>query len=327
MKQGISLYCLQEDYYLGKLSLEDCIRAAVKDIGVDGIEYLPEQMPLPGFPNLTEEDAKLWKSWMEKYQATPVSYTTFLDYTLYRNRTLTVDECVKLTIEDIKRAALLGFPLIRTLVLIKQDIEMFEKCLPAAEHYGVKLCLEIHAPRSIKSWYTQDFLEMILKTGTKYAGFIPDFGIFTKGVHEPMRKAALRSGTDPEIVAYIVDRVRQGVRVDAIDVEKMGGGEKELRFCAAAQNPIYDKPEWLDEIMPYIYYVHGKFYEIGEDGTDPSIDTEGAVKALKAGGYNGYIGSEYEGQRHYFDVGCDISVDAIDQCRRHQQMIGRYING
>ena len=79
----------------------------------------------------------------------------------------------------------------------------------------------------------------------------------------------------------------------------MGASETELVLI---QGPfVYDNPEWLIEFIPYIIHVHGKFYDMVDDGkggyTDPNVDIENAVRVLRDNGYNGFIASEYEAPR------------------------------
>lgn len=52
IKRGVSLYSFQEEYFLLKLTLEQCIAKAA-EIGANGIEIIGEQM-VPGFPKLTD---------------------------------------------------------------------------------------------------------------------------------------------------------------------------------------------------------------------------------------------------------------------------------
>lgn len=325
IKRGVSLYSLQEDYYLGKLDLEGCIAKVANEIGAEGIEWLPEQMPLPSFPNYTEEDVDKWFSWMDKYKTTPTSYSTFLDYTMFKNRMWTVGESVDETISQIKQAKLLGFKIVRSQILARQDIKVFELALPAAEHYGIQLCTEIHSPRSIHSWWTQDLIDLIEKKQTKYLGFVPDFGIFAKGLTVPLIKRLIRQGANEKILNEIDQGYRNKQLLTEEDVRKMGGGELEQSLRAAAERFIYDDPEWLKEVIPYTQYCHGKFYEMDENCEEHSIDYENPIKVLKENGFDGYIASEYEGQRHYFDQGCDIYMDPVEQCRRHHVMIKRYL--
>ena len=208
IKRGVSLYSLQEDYFLGRLDLEGCIAKVVNEIGATGIEWLPDQMTLPSFPEHSEADINYWHSLMAKYKATPTSYSVFLDYTMFKNRMWTVGESVDSTINSLKQASLMGFKVCRSTILARQDIEVFEKALPAAEHYGVQLCTEIHAPRSIHSWWTQDLIDLIERKQTKYLGFVPDFGIFAKSMPVPFIKRCVREGGDLKILEKINDGYR-----------------------------------------------------------------------------------------------------------------------
>ena len=91
------------------------------------------------------------------------------------------------------------------------------------------------------------------------------------------------------------------------------------------------KPEDLGAIMPYIVSIHGKFYNMSEIPGKPgqyqdiAIDYEGPIKFLKENGYEGYINSEYEGQRYYQDRTEKELNSEIEQVRRHQEMLKRLI--
>ena len=98
----------------------------------------------------------------------------------------------------------------------------------------------------------------------------------------------------------------------------------EFGFVSRTKFFIYDDPKWLKEVLPYSKHIHGKFFEMTEvNGVDiePSIDYENAMKVLVEENWDGFITSEYEGQRDYFDQGCDIVMDAVDQVTRHHKML------
>ena len=71
--------------------------------------------------------------------------------------------------------------------------------------------------------------------------------------------------------------------------------------------------------MPYIVNFHGKFYNMSEvEGKpgiyeDKSVDYEGPIKVLKECGYDGYINTEYEGQRRFQDRGVEDLISEVDQ--------------
>ena len=76
------------------------------------------------------------------------------------------------------------------------------------------------------------------------------------------------------------------------------------------------------DFMPRIHHVHGKFYEMNDDATDPCIAYPEMIRVLKQGGYNGYICSEYEGNRWIEDV---EEVDSVKQVRLQQEMLKKLI--
>ncbi len=90
--------------------------------------------------------------------------------------------------------------------------------------------------------------------------------------------------------------------------------------------------EELEAIAPYVFSCHGKFYDMTEipgspgEYEDKAIDYETAVSALRRAGFEGYINSENEGQRHYHDLDFDFYQNEVEQARRHHEMLKRLIN-
>jgi hypothetical protein len=74
--------------------------------------------------------------------------------------------------------------------------------------------------------------------------------------------------------------------------------------------------------MPYIFHIHAKFYEMLDDGTEYSIPYEKIIPVLIQGGFDGYLSSEYEGNRHIQDA---LPVDSIEQVRRQHAMFRRLL--
>lgn len=109
----------------------------------------------------------------------------------------------------------------------------------------------------------------------------------------------------------------------AIDFEVMG---QALLLSRA-------KAEDLIPLMPYVVNFHGKFYNMseveGQPGVyeDKALDYENPIRVLKACGYEGYINTEYEGQRRFQDRTEKELIDELDQVRRHQGMMKRLIEG
>lgn len=352
VKVGASSYSWQKDFYLGKITLEECI-AHLSSVGGTGFELIPEQM-LPGEIFLRPEDKFVgkWFEWMDKYNMTPTCLDHFADYNLYRNRTLTIQEQLDMLEHYLILAQKLGFYCLR--VLTMSPLEMLERAIPMAEFYGIKLGLEIHSPMSMKSEWADRWHEIIEKTGTKYAGFIPDFGIFSKRPYTIMTRNLIRQGANPEIVEYIVKRyieindarihatqikkygmemmqISDEMRALEDEVKKMGATEKEISLIYGRYN--YDDPKWMVEVLPLIVHVHAKFYDMVEDGnggyTDPNVDTEGAVRVLRDAGYDGYLSSEYEAPFYTYMYGGMDPIDILDEreaVRRHQILLRKILS-
>src|ERR1700682_4748445 len=176
VKRGISLYSYQEEYFLRQLTLEQCIAQAAA-IGAYGIESLAEQM-MPEFPHLSDAFYARWHQWMDQYHAVPVCHDMFLDTKRYKNRLLTQAECIESMVRDLKHAARLGCKVMRVLVFVSP--ELMEQCLPYAEQYDVKMGIEGPAPWHFDHPWIMRHVEMIQRTGSKHAGFVPDMGMFTK---------------------------------------------------------------------------------------------------------------------------------------------------
>jgi hypothetical protein len=73
----------------------------------------------------------------------------------------------------------------------------------------------------------------------------------------------------------------------------------------------------LKDLAKNVVNVHAKFYHMTEIPDRPgcfqdvSIDYESAIDALKEGGFDGYLNSEYEGQRYWQDRARSSRFDGI----------------
>ena len=59
---------------------------------------------------------------------------------------------------------------------------------------------------------------------------------------------------------------------------------------------IYDIYKGVAELLPYAKGVSAKSYDFDENGDQPLIDYYKMMKVVKDGGYQGYIGVEFEGE-------------------------------
>ena len=321
IKRGVSLYSFQEEYFLRTLSLEDCIRVA-GEIGARGIEIIPEQS-IPGFPTLTDDFVETWSGWMEKYGTTPVATDLFLDTKLHPDRWLTLDEQIASVHRDIDIAVRLGARIIRA--IINTPPEVMEGAAPYAEEKGVRLLLEVHAPFHYGHPWILEHLEVMHRTQSPALGLMPDMGTFVKRFPRVVSERAIRDGADPKLVDYIVktydDHGDTHALMDIMNYRH--GGPVEMGLARQATHYIWTDPRSMLEHMPLIGHIQAKFYEMTDEGVEYSIPYDEIVPVLVEGGFDGYLSSEYEGNRHIQDA---FEVDSLEQVRRQHAMFQRLLD-
>lgn len=323
IKHGVSLYSYQENYYLGKLDLEGCIAAAAA-AGADGIELIPEQMPVGQYPYPTDAQVDNWFALMDKYGVHPTCMDVYDDHKLFANRTLRFAEKLDFLEDCFKRAKQLGFYILRN--QNSTEIEVVEAAIPIAEHYGVKMGFENHAPLMLQSQRNEELINLIEKTGTEYLTIIPDFGIFEKHVSSVVMEKQRRMGVPEEIIEYCIEASKNKASIEEVSeyLTKMNAPASIVAFSRFIGDH-YNDPELLRTYAKYACHFHAKFYDMDENCEETSVDYEGPIKVLNDMGWDGYFSSEFEGQRHFHDIEMgDFEVDEVEQVRRHHEMIRRY---
>lgn len=326
LKRGVTLYSYQEEYFTRSMTLEDCL-AEVAAMGAEGVELLPEQM-VPGYPNPEQAWEEEWFRLLEKYALTPTCLDTFVDTTVGGHRNMSTQEAVDTLVTHMKLARRLGFGVIRPTTGPVPDaaLDMIQQVLPHAEELDVKIAVEIHAPTMLRSKFIDEYLELITRTGTKHFGFTPDLGLFCRTIPRILTERLLRDGARPEIVARVNELVLARRPQEEISgaAGAMGGREPDFIYAFLA-NYYYqpeNDPKDIAIIAPYVYNIHGKFYEMNEDMVEPNIPYNLVIPAMLEAGISGYINSEYEGQRLTQDV---HETDSCEQLRRHHLMMARLL--
>lgn len=320
IKRGVSLYSFQEEYFLRKMTLEDCIAACAK-MGANGIETIGEQM-MPGFPKLSDAFYDQWHGWMDKYGVTPTCHDMFLDIKKYKGRLMTDEEMLNSVIRDLKHANRLGCTVIR--VIVNTPPHIMEAAAPYAEEYNVRLGIEIHAPFHFDHEWIQRHTEVYERVGSPYLGYIPDMGHLERRYPRVRYERSIRNGADPKIIHYIAEAYERHEDLEKLteQVKNMGGKELELGMVTELSRMVFADPRRMLDFMPRIFHIHAKFYEMLENGTEYSIPYEDIVPVLIEGDYQGYLSSEYEGNRHIQDA---FEVDSYEQVRRQQEMFKRLL--
>lgn len=345
IKRGVSLYSYQQEQFFKKMDWKDMIREVHDDLKTDGIEIIDEAV-IPHYPFPSEEFIYDFRSYMARYNMKAVTMDIYLDVHQFRDHVMNYAEAAERLKNDIRLAAKLGFENVRPLCLV--PIEVMEAALPVAEECNVRMGKEIHAPlpifkgnkrqpqkgmaSALNFRMAEQILELAQRTKSRHIGLIPDFGIFQ---HSPSQVAidyAKRHTSNPDMIDFILENSKHYSMDEIHDVIEDRYPGHDLDAGTIERMSLHEmsaEPNDLKKIIPYIVSIHGKFYQMteipGKPGQfeDKAIDYETPMRILMENGYEGYIDSEYEGQRDQQDMGYSNLPDSVEEVRRHHEMLAR----
>ncbi len=315
LKIGACIYSYAKLFFEKEYDVAALVKEA-KENGFTGITIVAAQFA-ENYPHIKDEWLYALKAAMEKYGMDAVSWEAYIDMGMRNDRDLTEEEILEFTRNDIVYAKKAGFRMVKTQQSISP--QLFAKMLPFCKKMGVKLCIEIHFPHNIHLLLWQEYLK-IMAESDGYLGIAPDMSIFQNYPHKLHIDQAFN---DPQCRKEKIQQilrewdVKKGVEV----LETMDLNEREKMYGKEfyEKNGVPSDPEDLKLMLPYSHMLHGKFYYLGEDETDPCIPYEEIMKIVKDYGYKGYITAEYEG--HHFSTEEDERV----QMTRYQSMLRRLL--
>lgn len=303
IKTAVSLYSFQDEYLNKRMNLKD-LMFLLKEHNVEGVEILPDQMIKNApYPNQAEVDH--WHELLEQTGVKPVIADVFLNSNLYNNRLLTKKECIDLLIAEIKQANQLGMRMIRLVSMVPYWV--CEPLLPYCEEYDVTIALEIHAGMAFDGDETMAFIEEMKRLNSPYIGLVMDTGIFCKKFPRVVRDYEINNGASPEMFDYLDGLFEKGTDLHRVVQENGGTYPEEFKKVIKTKEdhmfaPLCDGYEnypftVMDEYMPYIKHFHIKMFEMTPEGPEYSMDYKGLLEYLHEHQYDGYVATEYEGNR------------------------------
>ncbi len=78
----------------------------------------------------------------------------------------------------------------------------------------------------------------------------------------------------------------------------------------------YDRYKGVDEMLPFAKGVSAKSFDFDKEGNETSTDFLKMLKIVKASGYSGYMGIEYEGSRLSEEEGIRSTKKLLEKIRR-----------
>ena len=322
---GVTLYSFTPDFHAGRYTFEDLVvKAAQRGLG-PGLEVIGFQS-FRGFPHMSPEVETRFLRLVDEHGWELSCLDGNVDVAVRADRLLDEDELVAYMEAQLEAAARLGFPVLR--VQNQATPAVMERLLPSAERLGVKLGMEIHAPETVRSPWVLALRELYARLDSPYVGFIPDFGASTLGISPSVFETFRAKGVSEELLQAIATRWDElgGRDFEAHEeignfiglAHSMGAGDHAVNLAvfAVGIHGHQDAAAWA-EILPDVVHVHGKFFDIGDDGREPVVPVEELIDVLVAGGYDGYISSEYEGW-HW-----NTRTDACEMVAREQALCRR----
>ena len=308
---GVTLYSFNVEHYTYKYTMEELLELVGSLGPAQGVELIGPQM-IRSFPECSDEFEKRFKNAVEKYDLRPTCYGGYPDPQRVFGRWLTREEQSEYVKAQIRCASKLGFRVIR----IGCTKDLFVELVPYAEKYDVKMGIEIHAPMSIEN--SGEMIDLIKKINSPYFGIIPDCGAFCSTPGDVYINRFLEQGVPQNIVNKIIEmwnaRISEGEM--RAEIGNMGGDE--LAMMMATESHMYfghSDPKSMLAVMPYIVHMHGKFYNINENGEESSVRYPEIVATLQEANYSHYISCEYEGH-HWVPYG-----DSLSQIKGVQSLI------
>jgi len=314
IKLGITLYSLTSEFAAGLYTPETLIAAAAEHGLGPGIEFNIAQM-LRTYPDVDAEFVKLWRDSMDKYELEPSAIGTNLDMGRRKDRDMTLDEEHDFLARQLKTAHELGFTKV---VIRSHGKELLRSLLPLAEKYDQYLGYEIHAPSGPNNPQVLAMREMYEELQSERLGFTADFSSTMHSLSPTLLRTMSQMGM-PEQYFTVMDEIWREPTPMHVRNQKFEDFLTSENFDFARLGPftrlafnmhgLVPPEEWLD-IMPQIFHVHAKFYDINEAGDEPAMDIRRIVKQFVVGGYQGYLSSEWEGHA-FSDLGESDPIDLV----------------
>jgi sugar phosphate isomerase/epimerase len=274
-----------------------------------------------GFPEVSDGFAARFRDLVAELKLKPTSLAINADLAIRRGTRMDDDEMARYLEPQIRAAAKLGFPVVRS--QFAASAESIRRLVPLIESLGLKLGPEIHAPLGVKSPPVMQYREMYDKVNSPCLGFIPDFGATARGLPPAYLQILREQGVEPAVLDLALG-IWRGPGDPNWKREEFNRASREDRATNASALSVmfsilssHPPASWM-EIMPQIVHVHGKFYEVDEQGIEHAIPYEEILPVFVKGGYRGSMSSEWEG--HIFS-----QDDGFEQVQRHHAMCRRIL--
>jgi len=327
MMLGSTLFSFTNPFHARKYNFEQLL-AKVAELGIGpGLEVIGFQS-IRGFPEVSDAFAERFRALVQQHKLKPTSLAINADTMIRRGYQMNDEETARYLEPQIRAAAKLGFPVVRS--QFAASAEAIRRLVPLIEKLEVKLGPEVHAPLGPQSPAVLAYREMYAKVNSPFLGFIPDFGASARSIPAAYVEILRARGLDQATLNVALDiwrgpgdpwwkREEFNRRAAELKVEPSVASQMSVMFSILSPHP----PQvWL-EILPQVIHVHGKFYDFDAAGNETSIPYDELLPIFVRGGYRGSMSSEWEGHIWSDDDGFSYVQQHHRLCRRILAGIGQ----
>ena len=330
LKKSVSFWSYFLSYANGRMNVEDMLAAIAKS-GATGVEVLPNNFAMCGYPEYTQDDCARWKELLKKYNLEPTCLSSVIicletlecgaDTTNLPNLHIGASrqEIYDLFKNEINLTHDLGFKRMRHPLMAGVPMDIIEELLPMAEDYGIALDMEIHSPYQFDGPEVDRQIEMIERSNLKLSGLIPDLNAVQDRLPKCQRDRVLAAGADEKIIREGDAALLAHENMPQISAKLMKEAKDDatIEYIKTASLLKPDSLEKLRPLAKYVHYFHGKFFDIDENLNETCLDYPAALKFLDSIGYDGWICAEYEGWNSHGLNG----LEEVEQVERYVKMI------
>ena len=299
MKLGTTLYSLTPEFHARRYDVFELIdEVGRRNLG-PGLEIVGFQS-IRGFPLVSQEFERRFKDVVERHRLQPSCLGANVDLGRKIGELMDEDEIVEYMEPQLRAAATLGFPVVR--VQFGASPSVIERLVPLAEQLGVRMGMEIHSPHTVDHPVMIALRDLYDRLDSPAVGFIPDFGASVERQPPLLFEAIERAGVPEDATAVMVELwsapgdpfQRRLALIDRLADLGVSSDHATLLGKGFGLFGRQDPAAWA-EIGRWIVHVHGKFFEIDENGDEPAVPYPDLIAVLSEIGYDGFISSEWEG--------------------------------
>jgi Xylose isomerase-like TIM barrel len=321
MKLGTTLFSFTNEWLARRYTLAELLRrTSALDLG-PAVEVIGYQA-WRDYPALPRDAVLEFRRLCDELGLEPAALGGYVDLARRVDRLVTLDEAVALLRSQIDVAARLGFPVLRLHAGI--PVDALERVAPLAERRGVTLATEVQGSQAPDHPVVAEILACRERVGSPSIALALDYSVAMAAVPRTFADALRRLGMSASDLDGLIGLWQSGASTAELfaaigDVDAPAAALDEAR-SGFVRFGRQDPRAWLP-LVPEIAYAHAKFWELGDDGDDPSVRTAELFEVLVEGGYDGAVASEWGGSA-WKDVD---DVNGFEIVGRHQALCRRLI--